>query len=242
MQHFLLKQPLEGYDIGDTFYLDNDLRHYIIEVLHIKMNELISISDDCNNSYLCKIKSINKDGVSLEIVSNLYNSTELDFNITLFQGIPKGSKFDTIIQKSVELGVSEIIPLKLKRNVSNIDSKEDKKIQRFQTIADNASNQSKRQKRCIIQKQVDVNEIDLSKFDKVFLAYEDEHDNNIRNYINSIEEGENIAIIIGAEGGFELDEVDMLKSKGAISVTLGKRILRTETAGIAVISLLTLGR
>lgn len=116
------------------------------------------------------------------------------------------------------------------------------KLKRFQSIADNAGNQSKRQKKCIIKDITTLSTIDFSKFTKIIVAYEDEQNNNIRSIVNNnIDSGEEVAIFIGSEGGFDEEEIDFLKKHGAVCISLGKRILRTETAGLATIAALTLG-
>lgn len=242
MQHFLIENIVDDANIGDIISVDDEYVHYMHNVLHLRVGEIISLSNGNGSNYILEVKEISKKNVLLVVIDFDNVNRELDIDIELFQGIPKSSKLEIIIQKCTELGCNKIIPLKLKRCVSDISGKIDKKLERLQSISDNAGNQSKRQKKCLIDFPKRISDIDFDNYDKVLVAYEDELDYHIKDFIPTIREKDKIAVIIGSEGGFEKEEINYLRNKGAIIVTLGTRILRTETAGMAVIAAITMGR
>ena len=176
-------------------------------------------------------------------MQKLENNKESTLYINIVQALPKADKMDFIIQKCTELGVKEFTPLALKRCVVKIDSKdEQKKILKWQKQVEVASKQCGRDIVPKVNKIYNINTIQdlLKNYDLVLLAYENEKDNTLKNEIEKINKKEDasIAIIIGPEGGLEQTEVDFLKQNGAKVVTLGNRILRTETVAMAVTSIL----
>ena len=167
---------------------------------------------------------------------------ELKNRLYLFQGLPKGDKMELIIQKAVELGAYAVIPVEMKRCVVKLDAKKaEKKRARWQQIAESAAKQSKRMVVPEVYPVMAFQEaLRLAKtLDVQLLPYENARDmKETRERIDSIRPGQSVGIFIGPEGGFEEDEVASAMECGACTITLGKRILRTETAGMAVLSVL----
>lgn len=223
--------------------IEEDVNH-IKNVLRLKVNEKIEICNvNSGENYLCKIIDLDSKFVECEILEKLDNSSESSVYIHIFQGLPKAEKLEFIIQKATELGVSEITPLEMSRCVVKIDDKsKEKKILRWKKIAEVAAKQSKRDKITKINNILNIKNIyeKIKNYDIVIVAYENERNNTLKQIISQIDKKENIkiAVIIGPEGGIEEKEVEGLKQYGAKIVTLGKRILRTETAPIVISSIL----
>ena len=168
-------------------------------------------------------------------------STELPINITLFQGLPKADKLEYIIEKSTELGVNTIIPVEMRFSIAKIKNEDQKNI-RWNKIAESAAKQSKRNIIPKVELTIDVKELAnrIKEFDLVVVAYENENKDSLKKVLETINKQElnNIAIIVGPEGGIDNSELEVFISNGAKCVTLGKRILRTETAPLAILSML----
>lgn len=216
--------------------------NYIKNVLRCNIGERIEICSQDGIIYLCEIEEITKEYVLCNILEELKNNSEPNVYINLIQGLPKVDKFEWIIEKGTELGVKEITPLKTSRCVVKLDGKEElKKVERWRKIALSASEQSKRNIIPTINNIYNMNNVFnlLQNYDIVLLAYENERNISLKDELKNIEIKSNfkIAVIVGPEGGFEETEVELFKEKGkAKSVSLGKRILRTETAGMSIIS------
>lgn len=228
----------------DPILIDGEDYNHIHNVLRMKIGEEVLLCDEGEKEYLCKITAYHSDSssVELQIVDVFGNARELSANITLFQGYPKGDKLEQIIQKAVELGVYEIVPVMMKRCVVKLDEKKaSKKVERFNHIALSAAKQSKRG---IIPKVKDVMNLDeaveyAKSLDYVILPYENADGMDLaRQVIKQAAEKKNIGIFIGPEGGFEPSEVERIVEAGGKTISLGHRILRTETAGLVVLSLL----
>ncbi|MFV0364205.1 MAG: RsmE family RNA methyltransferase [Suipraeoptans sp.] len=217
-----------------------DVSH-ISNVLRMKPGEMISISDG-ENFYSSEIRSINKDMVELIIKDKQTINTELSSKIFLFQCLPKLDKMDFVIMKAVELGVSKIIPVLSKRSIVKIDDKKaKKKRERWQAISESAAKQSKRGYIPEVSEVIDFEEaLSVAKeLDVVLFPYEEATGiKESKRVLESISGGNTIGIFIGPEGGFEEDEVKSSLKIGAKVITLGERILRTETAGMCVLSIL----
>ncbi len=239
MQHFFVtanqvEKPyihIQGSDV-------NHMRN----VLRMKRGEQASVSDGDNRRYLCRIEDYGEDEALLEILTEEAVDTELASEIYLFQGLPKGDKMELIIQKAVELGAYQVIPTVMKRCVVRLDEKKaEKRVNRWNAIARGAAKQSGRGRIPKVSRVVGFREaLSLAgKLDAVFIPYElaagMEH---TRKVIEAVKPGQSIGIFIGPEGGFDKEEVYMALEAGAEEITLGKRILRTETAGLAVLSIL----
>ena len=224
--------------------IGTDVKH-IKDVLRIKASEKIEIASE-GMTYICEIEYMDKSKVISKIIDKNQGSNESNINITLYQGLAKGSKMDLIIQKCTEIGVKEFYPLASHRSVVKIKDikKEQSKVERWNTIADEAAKQSKRDILPIVKEILTFDEMILllKNRENILVPYEDEKQETIRKALKSIK-GNDIHLIIGPEGGFEPDEIQRLKEIGAKIVTLGPRILRTETAGIvsATITLYELG-
>ena len=219
--------------------LGEDVKH-ISNVLRMKLDDEIQVCDtDTSNNYIVKLKDFSKDEIIGEIKEKILSEAESDINITIFQGIPKSDKMELIIQKSVELGADEITPVEMKRSVVKIDEKsKQKKIERWQKISEVAAKQSGRDIVPKINNIVNIKNICnlINKYDIVLLAYENEKNNKLKNELTKLKNKENlkIGVIIGPEGGLEEQEVEILKEAGAKVITLGNRILRTETVALVV--------
>ena len=224
---------------GENAYIEgSDVKH-IVNVLRMKTGEKLLISVKGDWDYLCKIVDIETDRVNLKVLESM-EQRELPVNITLLQGIPKSDKLEMIIQKAVELGVSEIIPVKTKRVVVKIEEKKlSAKLNRWNAIAESAAKQSKRS---IIPKILEPQSIDnaleiVKDFDVKLIPYENADSiDKTRRILDNMDKTGNISVFIGPEGGFEEDEVKKAIDLGFEVITLGKRILRTETAGLALLS------
>ena len=235
---------MQKYFISDDDFKNNmitsDDVFHISNVMRFKINDLILIGNN-KKVFVAKITEITKKYVAYEIIEEKIGNTELPVFISIFQGYPKGDKLDDIIKHSTELGVYEIIPTIMKRSVFKLDEKKkDSKIIRFNKIAKEAAEQSER---LIVPQVLDIlnlKEIDFSKFDKLILCYEEQARNNeltaFKTAIKSLKKDDKVAVLIGPEGGIDPKELDYLLAKGFIPCSLGKRILRTETASNYVLS------
>lgn len=222
--------------------LGSDVNH-IKNVLRMKIGERVAICDGEGTDYYCTLEEVNAKEIIAKIEEMNDTQTELPSKIYLFQGIPKKDKMDFIIQKAVELGVHEVIPVAMKRCVAKIEDhkKEEKRLERWQSIAMSAAKQSGRGVIPKIHSVVKFQEA-LSiakKLDAVIVPYELAGD--IKNSYDRIKEAcfsSTIGIFIGPEGGFDDLEISMAREAGFQEITLGKRILRTETAGMTMLSIL----
>ena len=226
--------------IGNRIIIDgNDVNH-IKNVLRMREGEEIAVSNGIDGKeYRCGIVKLG-DTIECELRFVKEDGVELPSKIYLFQGFPKGDKMELIIQKAVELGVCEVIPVFMKRSIVKLDAKKAvARVARYQTIAEAAAKQSKRAiipkvHECMTMKQA----IEYaSKMDVTFVPYELAEDMaHTREVMGSIKPGQTVAFFIGPEGGIDESEIKMLEAIDATSITLGRRILRTETAGLTVLS------
>lgn len=219
----------------------SDINH-MKNVLRMKVGELLEVNDGCGNLYLCEIEEFAEEAAWVKIKERYDAETELPSRIYLFQGLPKGDKMELIIQKAVELGVYEIIPVATKRAVVKLDEKKAaKKVQRWNAIAEGGAKQSGRG---IIPQVTEVltfaKALEKAKeLDMVLIPYEKAEGMEATwKAMQSAVPGKSIGIFIGPEGGFEEEEVEKARMSGAVPVSLGKRILRTETAGLMILSVL----
>ncbi len=218
---------------GDKILIrGNDTRH-IRDALRLNIGDKIEVSSEGYN-YLSTIENILKDKIELRIISKEEGRSESKIEIILYQALSKGSKMDLIIQKNTEIGVKKFIGLITHRTIVKINDikKEKKKIDRWNMIAAEAAKQSKRD---FIPKVENIQTFDemlnaIKNEENIIVPYEDEKFQSIGDSLKSIESGR-IILIIGPEGGFESEEIQKLRSIGGQIVSLGNRILRTETAG-----------
>ena len=217
-----------------------DVNH-IKNVLRMKAGEEIAVNNGQDGrEYRCGIVSLHEDRIICQLRFIKEDSVELPVKVYLFQGLPKGDKMELVIQKAVELGVHAIIPVAAKRCVVRLDEKKARaKVLRWQGIAQAAAKQSRRG---IIPAVSEVMSFEgavklASSMDVKLIPYELAQDmDKTRQLIESLKPGQSAAVFIGPEGGFEEQEVELAKEAGIVPVTLGKRILRTETAGLAVMA------
>lgn len=224
----------------------SDVNH-IKNVLRMRIGEEFNVvTDNSDKEYRCAIKEFGQDEIICDLLFVKENNTELDADIWLFQGLPKADKMELIIQKAVELGAGKIIPVAMDRSVVKLDgSREDKKISRWNAISEAAAKQSKRRIIPEVSKIVTFKEaVNMcSDFDVKLLPYELANMETIeatRKEIASIKPGAKVAIFIGPEGGFSEREIAVADENDIKQITLGHRILRTETAGFVVLSWLVL--
>ena len=225
-----------------TLIIDSEDANHLKKVLRINVGDKITVCDGAGIDYTVKVSDIGKNEIECEIIDRKKSDTEPNINITLYQGLPKAAKMDYIIQKNTELGISKIVPAKLARCVVKLENKaaEDKKCERWQKIAVASAKQSGRGIVPEIGNPMTVDEIieDVKDYDLVFVPYECEDQSRLKTIVESAPDAKDIAFIIGPEGGFDISEIEKLKAAGIKTVTLGKRILRTETAAEAVDSML----
>lgn len=222
----------------------NDDVNHIKNVLRLNIGEKIEICNISNaENFLCKITKLDSEFVRCSILEKVESNSEPNVYLHIFQGLPKADKMETIIEKCTEIGVSEITPVIMKRCVVKLDDKTSyKKTVRWQKIAEVAAKQSKRDKIPQVNSPISIKNIyeKIEKYDIVLVAYENEENTSIKGLLKELKPKEklNVAAIIGPEGGIEEKEIKELKDIGAKVVTLGKRILRTETAPIVIASVI----
>ena len=244
MYQFFVEDEQVAFDAdqktGKICITGTDVNH-IRNVLRMKTGEKVRVSDRSGHAFFCCLEEIAGDYVSARIEYADETGTELDNPIWLFQGLPKSDKRELIIQKATELGVSEVIPVSMKNCVVKLDAKKaDNKNKRWQTIAESAAKQSKRTVIPVIRPLMNWKEaLELAKtLDVVLVPYENERGMEAtREIIGHITPGQSIGIFIGPEGGFSEEEITGLPDE-MHRISLGRRILRTETAGLATLAML----
>ena len=242
MHKFFTPKELINGDVAKI--IGDDVKH-IYKVLRISEGEKVTLNNCEGVEYLGRVKSVSKQEVLIDILEELESNNESDVNIYLFQGLPKSQKMDLIVQKGTELGITEFIPTITHR----VDVKlkgEFKKLDRLNRIALEAAKQSKRSIIPKVSEPIDFNEVleKINSLDLLIVPYENANNFGIKTLINELRKDnttntiKNVGIFVGPEGGIEEEEIERLKDKGAHIVTLGKRILRTETAGFVATSLI----
>lgn len=238
-QFFVDEGQVQGKEI---VIIGSDVNH-ISNVLRMHVGEKIRISSSNGKSYFCFVSQISSDEVRAMIEEEDEAGTELDNKIYLFQGLPKNDKMELIIQKAVELGVYEVIPVAMKNCVVKLDAKKaENKVKRWQAIAESAAKQSKRTIIPQIQMPVSWKEAVgiCEDLDIVLVPYENERGMDAtREIIRGIQKGQTIGVMIGPEGGFSREEIEQVMEQEHMNkISLGRRILRTETAGLTTLSML----
>ena len=229
--------------------IGNDVNH-IKNVLRMKIGDTFNV---CNSesleNYVVKIDSFEKNKVICKIQEGKEEHSESNVKVHIYQGLPKADKMELIIQKSVELGVEKITPVEMKRSVVKLDGKDKaKKLDRWQKIAEVAAKQSGRDiipQICTIKNTKEISD-EFVRYDIVLLCYENEKNTYLKSVLKNINynkksdcNGElKIAIIIGPEGGIDISEVEYMEQRGAKVVSLGNRILRTETVSLSLLSII----
>ena len=233
--------PKENFIDKQAKILGDDVKH-LYKVLRLNEGDKIVLNNCNGEEFLANIRTITKQEVIVEIEEKLEINNESEVKIYLFQGLPKAQKMDLIVQKGTELGVTKFIPTLTER----VDIKlkgEFKKLDRLNRIALEAAKQSKRTVIPTVSEPISFEDvlIDMKALDLVIVPYENAENFGIKTLFNDenidISKIKTVGILVGPEGGFELSEINKLKENGAYIVTLGSRILRTETAGFVATSL-----
>ena len=225
---------------GDFYYITGSDYNHIINVLRMKKGDTFLVSSEGKGD-LCELYDYDTQTVTARIVEENYKNTDLPVEIYLFQGLPKADKMELIIQKTVELGVHAIVPVEMNRCVVKLDEKKKKsKVSRWQSIAESAAKQSKRNSIPEIHNVLSFAQaVDFAKsLDLILVPYENESGmKGTKDALKLIKNGMSVGIFIGPEGGFEENEVEKTVSIGAKIISLGQRILRTETAAITSVAM-----
>lgn len=218
----------------NSLYINGEEALHISEVLRMKKGEELIVGDGEANDFLCRIASIKKSEISCDIIKKYKNENEPRLKITLFQALPKGDKFETVIQKCTEIGVTRIIPIDTKNSMVRLKAKEDKKLLRWNKIALSAAKQCGRgiiPEVGPLMSFKDAAAYASENLGSAIIPYEYERNLSIKAFAKELK-GDTLGIFIGSEGGFDISEINTAASAGIAAVTLGKRILRTETAGL----------
>ena len=227
---------------GDKIRIEGGDVNHMKNVLRMKLHEKAEISDGESRTYLCEVEAYEEDVAVLHILEEMEADTEPASKLYLFQGLPKSDKMELIVQKAVELGVYQVIPVAMKRSVVRLDDKKAaKKADRWNSIAESAAKRAGRSRIPEVTMPLSYNEAlkMAEELDVTLLPYELAGGMEVtREVIRQIKSGQSVGIFIGPEGGFEPEEVDAAVSMGAKVITLGRRILRTETAGLATLAVL----
>lgn len=243
MPKFFIKT--ENLKENEEIWITGSDVNHIKNVLRKKIDDKINIcNSDTQKNYECVIKNIEENKIVCKILDEVKSLAESNLNITIFQGLPKSDKMELIIQKATELGVKTIVPVITKRTVIKLKDKDKQnKVDRWRKIAEVAAKQSGRDIIPTIENIINIADIKFDEFDKIFVLYENEEKISIKDEIeqlkNDNKEELNIGIVIGPEGGFAESEIEQLRLNQNVSVvTLGKRILRTETVVLVVSGIL----
>lgn len=226
----------------DNINIKGDDYNHIKKVLRLKCGEIVTLSDGVGNEYEAKIEEFGDGFVHSKIIKSYKNSTEPPIKITLYQGLPKADKMDFIIQKSVELGITRIVPVLTERTIVKLANEKDasKKCERWNRISQEAAKQSNRG--IIPEIEIPITFKEAVKQAKDYalslIPYEKEANNSLKQILRSVSDIKEASVFVGPEGGFTEQEIEEAVSFGINSITLGPRILRTETAGVAVLSIL----
>ena len=232
--------------LGDRIHItDKEDIAYISVVLRMKEGGALLVSDGAGRAWEVVIDSISRTGVDLGIISEKPVYEEEKTQITLYQGLPKGTKMEDIVRKSTELGAYKIVPVSTARTIPGTDGISDAKLERWRRIAKEAAKQSRRPLVPEVSKVLDFEGAAAglagAGFDHILALFELEEGRTLKQALKEVNRGEkplNIAVFIGPEGGFEHAEVERLMREGAESVTVGETILRTETAGPAAVAMI----
>ena len=243
MYHFFTET--EFFTESEAVITGPDVNH-IKNVLRMKPGEKVLLSDGKGTNCLCELTELSADRVTARILPEEVMDTELPVKVTLFQGLPKGDKMELIIQKGVELGVSSIVPVDTARTVVKLDAKkEEARRKRWYGVSESAAKQSKRM---IVPEVSGIMKFKAAMeaakaYDLAIIPYEDAESLDgaggmklTRSLLGGLQPGQSCAVFIGPEGGFSDEEIQLALQSGVRPVTLGKRILRTETAGLFVLS------
>ena len=224
--------------------LTGESYNHIANVLRLTVGDELLVGDGNGRDYVCEITAFSAGFCEAKITDCFDNASELPVRITLYQGVPKGDKLELVIQKACELGAAEIIPVFMKRSVVRLDEKKQEKKQlRYQAIADSAAKQCGRGVIPTVREfmSFDAAVKDAERLDRIFVPYEDARGMEYaREELSALKADgiKTLGIFIGPEGGFSDEEIKALEASGGRVLTLGNRILRTETAGLCALSVI----
>ena len=226
---------------GNVVSIAGEEAKHILSVMRMSTGDEIVVCDGKNHDFLCRIAETGKGFLEAEIVERHLCETEAETEITLFQGLPNSDKMEFIIQKCVEIGVKRIVPVSTERAVVKIEKggKEGKKLERWRKIAEAAAKQSGRGIIPDISGVISFSEAvkEASFLENAIIPYENEKETGIKDFIKKAKKG-SVGIFIGPEGGLSENEIKTAVENGIVPVTLGKRILRTETAGMVACAII----
>ena len=239
MPHFFVDEEIESKEYS---LFGEDGRH-ISKSLRMNKGESLTLCSPSGTVHNCVVEEISGDMVKVNVLSSKISEAEPDVKVTLYQALPKGDKMELIIQKAVELGVSEIVPVAMKNCVVKLDDKKAaKKLQRWQAIAESAAKQSKRTVIPTVKQPVTYKEAlkIASELDITLVPYENERGMDAtREIMGQLKAGQTIGVVVGPEGGFAPEEIALVDEHATMHrISLGRRILRTETAGLAALAML----
>ena len=229
MHRFFIPKPFK-----EEMQITGKDAHHIIDVLRMAPGDRLQVVADDGISFVGEITAVGTNTVTVLAREVLRETHDPDVRISLLQGLAKGDKMEFIIQKAVEIGVAEIFPVAMEHSVVVLDSsKAEKKVERWQRIAEAAAKQSKRDSIPAVHEVMSLGQIlQQEKWDLLLVAYESENQVSLKEVLQSHKEAMTIGVVIGPEGGLSMEEVEIAQKQGGIAVSLGRRILRTETAGL----------
>ena len=231
--------PSENFN-GNTLHINGSDAHHIARALRMAVGDKLTVCDMHGGVHTCILTKIRDDDCELDIISSEEKNTEAPVDISLYMGYPKGDKLEFIVKKSVELGANRIIPFTSSRCVKRPKAdREEKQTERLSKIAEEASKQSGR---CALSEiflplpyQAAL-ELSKSRGEKILFCYEGDGTVGLKSVLSQIKPGEKIAVFVGPEGGFSIEETEIARTFGAILINLGPRILRCETAPLYALS------
>ena len=229
MHRFFIPKPFK-----QEMQITGQDAHHIMDVLRMGPGDPLQVVADDGISFLGKITAVSTNTVTVLAQEILRESHEPDVRISLLQGLAKGEKMEFIIQKAVEIGVADIFPVAMTHSVVVLEpSKAEKKVERWQKIAEAAAKQSKRDSIPVVHEVVKLSQVlQEEKWDLLLVAYESENRVSLKEALQAHKEAKTVGVVIGPEGGLSTEEVEAAQKQGGIAVSLGRRILRTETAGL----------
>ncbi|MBP5492556.1 MAG: 16S rRNA (uracil(1498)-N(3))-methyltransferase [Clostridiales bacterium] len=230
-------------DLTDSYLIEGESARYLSDVLRMRVGEELILCDSARVDHICSIVSVTKGAVAVSIKDRHSNTNEPKFQATVYQGLAKGERMDLSIQKSVELGVTRYVPTSCSRSIVKMKPGKESKCDRWQAIALEAARQCGRGIVPQVASPLDLKDAlaeAKESCDLVLFPWEEEKEGKLGEILENVkwEENPKIAVFIGPEGGFSEEEAELAQKCGAKLVTLGKRILRTETAAPAVLAML----
>lgn len=237
MQRYFVDFALKN----DVFEItDKNQLHHIMHVMRMKQGDKIILCDNQGSCFQVKLSTLSKDHISCEKVLAL-PLIKKPYHVTLAQSLIRKDHFELVFQKATELGADTIIPIETERTiVSYKDKNIETKMKRWESIITEASEQSHRTHKASLLELMPLKALDLNPYDHVFVAYEQEKTVTFKTALKAVQKNDAILVIIGPEGGFSSSEIDYLNEKGVKSVSLGPRILRSETAALYALSAISI--